>query len=62
MSTIVEAAVKSFFQKAIESPEQTFSLSLGEGIIIGEQTREWIIAECPKNVQLAQDILEAPRG
>ena len=27
-----------------------------------EHTREWIIAECPKNVQLAQDILEAPRG
>lgn len=47
MSTIVEAAVKSFFQKANESPEQTFSLSLG-GVIIDEQTREWIIAECPQ--------------
>ena len=61
MTTLVESAVKSFFQKAIESPEETFSLSLG-GVIINEQTREWIIAECPKNVQLGQDILEAPRG
>ena len=61
MSILVEAAVKSFFQKATESPEQTFSLSLG-GVIIDEHTREWIIAECPKNVQLGQDILEVPRG
>ena len=61
MSTIVEAAVKSFFQKATESPEQTFSLSLG-GVIIDEQTRAWIITECPQNVQLGQDILEVPRG
>lgn len=61
MTTLVETAVKAFFQNAIESPEQTFSLSLG-GIIIDEHTREWIIAECPKNVQLAQDILEVPRG
>lgn len=61
MSTLVEAAVKSFFQKATESPDQTFSLSLG-GVIIDEQTRAWIIAECPQNVQLGQDILEAPRG
>ena len=61
MSTRVESAVKAFFQKAIESPEQTFSLSLG-GVIIDEHTREWIIAVCPKNVQLGQDILEVPRG
>ena len=61
MSTIVEAAVKSFFQKANESPEQTFSLSLG-GVIIDEQTREWIIAEGPQNVQLGQEILEVSRG
>ena len=61
MTTLVEEAVKAFFQRAIESPERTFSLSLG-GVNISEHTRGWIIAECPKNVQLGQDILEAPRG
>ena len=61
MNTRVKEAVKAFFQKATDTPDKTFSLSLG-GVSIDEETRAWIITECPHNVQLGQDILEVPRG
>ncbi len=61
MSTLIKKAVEKFFSNAKRNTEETFSLTLG-GVGVDEETRAWIIANCPKNVQLGADILENING